>query len=92
MEIPESLEQKLALFKASGGLNLKDDELFRPTSWYAVLEGLGVRPDHYNPTLNTWDSDKLKSILTQGKDGLINISLQQPSHDEFINDYCKAKE
>ena len=92
MEIPKSLEQKLFYFKASGGLNLKDEELFRPTSWYAVLEGLGVRPDNYNPTLDTWNSDKLKAILAEGQKGLIKITQQQPSHDEFINEYCKAKE
>ena len=92
MDIPKSLEKKLAFFKASGGLNLKDEELFRPTSWYAVLEGLGVRPDNYNPTLDTWHSATLKAILGEGQEGLINISKQQPSHDEFINEYCKAKE
>jgi len=92
MEIPETLEQKLELFKASGALNIKDGELFRSTSWYAVLEGLGVKPDNYNPMLNIWDSVKLKNILVQGSQGLKAIAQQQPSHDQFINEYCKAKE
>ena len=92
MELPETLEQKLKLFKASGALNIKDEELFRPTSWYSVLEGLGVQPDNYNPTLNVWDSGKLKNILAQGSQGLKDIAQQQPSHDQFINEYCKAKQ
>jgi tryptophan halogenase len=91
MELPETLEQKLNLFKASGALNIKDEELFRPTSWYAVLEGLAVKPDNYNPTLNVWDVEKLKHILAQGQQGLKTITEQQPSHDQFINEYCKAK-
>jgi len=92
MELPETLEQKLQLFKASGALNIKDGELFRSTSWYAVLDGLGVKPDNYNPTLNIWDSEKLKAILAQGSKGLKDIAQQQPSHDQFINEFCKAKE
>jgi len=91
MELPETLDQKLNLFKASGALNIRDEELFRPTSWYAVLEGLGVQPDNYNPTLNVWDVEKLKQILAQGQQGLKTITEQQPSHDQFINEYCKAK-
>jgi tryptophan halogenase len=91
MDLPETLEQKLTLFKASGALSLKDEELFRPTSWYAVLEGLGVQPENYNPILNVWESEKLKDILTQGKQGLEAIAQQQPAHDQFINDFCRAK-
>ena len=91
MELPETLEQKLKLFKASGALNIKDEELFRPTSWYSVLEGLGVQPDNYNPTLNVWNTDKLKSILDQGQKGLTAIAKIQPSHDNFINEFCKAE-
>lgn len=91
MDIPTTLQDKLTFFKASGGLTIKDEELFRPTSWYAVLEGLGVRPDNYNPTLDTWNSEKLMDILSKGKAGLENIASQQPSHHTFIHEYCKAK-
>jgi len=90
MEIPKTLQRKLDYFKTSGGLLIKDEELFQPTSWYAVLEGLGVKPDNYNPTLDTWNAEKLSDILDKGKQGLIDISKQQPSHDDFINEFCKA--
>lgn len=90
MELPATLKQKIELFQASGGLSVRDEELFQPTSWYAIFDGLGVKPDNYNPILDTWDADKLKDILAKGKQGLIDISKQQPSHDEFIEQYCKA--
>jgi len=91
MEIPETLQQKLDFFKASGGLNIKNEELFQSSSWYAVLNGLGLKPDNYNPTLDTWDAEKIGEILAKGKQGLLDISQQQPSHDEFIAQYCQAK-
>ena len=90
MDIPATLQRKLDYFQAFGGLTIRDEELFQSTSWYAVLDGLGVKPDNYNPTLDIWESEKLKKILAEGKQGLINITKQQPSHDEFIEKYCKA--
>ena len=91
MEIPDSLQQKIEFFKESGGLIPGTEELFQPTSWYAVLNGMKVEPNGYNPTLDTWDSAKLKSILQQGANGLVEIAKLQPSHDEFLAKYCPAK-
>jgi len=90
MDIPESLQKKLDFFKASGGLIPGTEELFQPTSWYAVFTGMGVEPNSYNPTVDTWDYQKLKGIMEQGKQGLIDITKQQPSHDEFLQQYCPA--
>lgn len=90
MEIPATLQKKLDFFKASGGLIPGAEELFQPTSWYAVFNGMKVEPDHYNPTMDTWDYQKLKAILDKGKQGLIDIADKQPSHDEFLKQYCAA--
>jgi tryptophan halogenase len=90
MEIPETLQKKIDFFKASGGLIPGTEELFQPTSWYAVFDGMKVEPDSYNPTMDTWDYQKLKDILDKGKQGLIDVAKQQPSHDEFLKKYCQA--
>jgi len=90
MKIPQTLQKKLDFFKATGGLIPGTEELFQPTSWYAVLHGMGVEPDSYNQTLDSWDSEKLKAILAQGKQGLIDITKNQPSHDQFLQQYCQA--
>jgi len=92
MDIPKTLQQKMEFFNVAGGLTIREDELFQSTSWYAVLDGLGVKPDGYNPTLDTWEPEKLKGILAQGKKGLADITKQQPSHDEFIKRFCQAPE
>lgn len=90
MEIPESLQKKIDFFKATGGLIPGAEELFQPTSWYAVFTGMGVEPEKYNPTLDAWDYQHLKNILDTGKQGLIDIADKQPSHNEFIEKYCQA--
>ncbi|WP_286233730.1 tryptophan halogenase family protein [Thalassotalea sediminis] len=91
MKIPTSLERKIDFYKVSGGLIPGTEELFQPTSWYAILMGMQVMPERYNPALDTLDANKLSSILSQGKQGLIQIAESQPSHDEFLEKYCRAK-
>ena len=91
MEIPATLQKKIDFFKASGGLIPGTEELFQSTSWYAVFDGMKVEPESYNPTMDTWDYQKLKSIMDKGKQGLIDIADKQPRHDEFLKQYCQAE-
>ncbi len=90
MAIPASLQKKIDFFKVSGGLIPGTEELFQPTSWYAVFNGMKVQPQRYNPTMDTWDYQKLKEILDKGRAGLNDIIDKQPSHDEFLATYCQA--
>ncbi|OKY26077.1 MULTISPECIES: tryptophan halogenase family protein [Thalassotalea] len=90
MPIPESLQQKIDFFKASGGLIPGVESLFQPSSWYAIFNGMKVMPTRYNPALDTLAPEKLKTILAKGANGLIEIAEKQPSHDQFLEQYCQA--
>ena len=52
MPIPDSLRYRIDQFRASGRIMLSTDELFRDASWFAVLDGQGVRPSDYNPMID----------------------------------------
>jgi tryptophan halogenase len=90
MPIPDSLQHKIAFFCVAGGLIPGVEELFQPTSWYAVFTGMGVAPKHYNPTVDALDYPKLKSSLQSGQRAIEAIVKKQPSHDDFIREYCLA--
>lgn len=90
MDIPPSLQGKIDFFKASGGLIPGTEELFQPTSWYAVFDGMGVKPMNYNPTVDVLNYQKLKESMDSDIQAIINIAKQQPSHDEFLREYCPA--
>lgn len=90
MKIPQSLKKKIDFFRATGTLIPGAEELFQPTSWYAVFNGMGVEPDRYTPTLDNWDYTKLKNIMDKGKQGLLDVAEKQPSHDDFLKQYCPA--
>ncbi len=90
MEIPKSLQEKLDFFNVAGGLIPGVEELFQPTSWYAVLDGMGITPKSYNSTLDALNYSTLNKSLTSGKKAIEHIVKQQPSHDEFLQQYCRA--
>lgn len=90
MPIPSSLQAKIDFFKVSGGLIPGVEELFQPTSWYAVYTGMGVKPSGYNSTVDALNFSKLQQTMTQGKEGIYNYVQTQPSHQEFLQQYCQA--
>lgn len=90
MDIPPSLQHKLDFYRASGSLIPGIEELFQPTSWYAVLTGMDVIPTQYNSTTDALDSSKLQASLNSGQQAITQCINKQPSHDEFIETYCRA--
>lgn len=91
MEIPNSLERRLSLFKRTGTLSLHPKELFQTDSWTQVLLGQGIQPESYHPIVDQMDSEELHKFLS-GIEGVIAQKVSQmPSHQQFIDRWCKAK-
>ncbi|GAA0822620.1 tryptophan 7-halogenase [Colwellia asteriadis] len=90
MDIPKTLQDKLEYFKVSGELIPGVEELFQPTSWYAILTGMNIIPQSYNTTIDALDYQKLQLSLHKGKEALLTVVKQQPSHGDFISKYCPA--
>ena len=84
LEIPESLENKLALFKEHGRLFKNELDLFSADSWYAVLEGMKVRPNSYDPLVDASDFEKIEKALPQAIEGLNQTVSQLLTHEAFV--------
>ena len=52
MTVPDSLTYRIEQFLASARIVLSSDELFRDASWFAVMDGQGLRPRDYNPMID----------------------------------------
>lgn len=90
MSIPKTLQQKIDFFSVAGGLIPGVEELFQPTSWYAVFTGMGVVPQRYNPTVDALDYTKLQLSLQRGQQAIMQVVQQQPTHAAFLQQYCPA--
>jgi tryptophan halogenase len=88
-DIPESLKNKLGLYKCQGRSLHSDTELFAEESWYAVLTGMGVLPTDYDPLVEASDYDEVKAMLPRIKKSFQHSVDQLLSHEDYIRELLK---
>lgn len=90
MNIPDSLKHRIELFKQTGRVFQVPTELFGENSWTQVMLGQGLMPEQYHPIVNMMSDDELKTFLSGIDQTVTNLVGQLPSHNDFINHYCKS--
>ncbi len=90
MDIPDTLRHRIELFRQTGRVFQLPTELFAENSWIQVMLGQGLLPEQYHPIVNMMSDKELTDFL-QGIDQTVtNLVAQLPSHQQFINHYCKS--
>jgi tryptophan halogenase len=84
MAIPDSLSQRIEMYRRTGRVRIRAGELFTDLSWFYVLEGLGVRPDSYDPLLDVMPLEQLREILGSLAAGTAALTRAAPTHDSFF--------
>lgn len=84
MEIPETLQHKIDVFKASGLVFRENDELFTKIAWQQVMIGQNCIPDDYHPTAKQVSTQELDDMLSTIKKIMDKTSVQVPSHADYI--------
>ena len=91
MDVPKSLKHRMSLFKESGQVFKKDEELFGETSWIQVMMGQGLMPEQYHPIVDMMSDEELRSFLNKIKSGVKTKVQGWPDHNDFIKHYCPSK-
>ncbi len=90
IDMPESLRQRLDLFRSSGQIFRDGEELFTETGWLQVMIGQGVLPQRHHPLADALPADQLDEFLTHIRT-LIGRAVQtMPVHDRFVETHCRA--
>ncbi|OFX06270.1 MAG: tryptophan halogenase [Alphaproteobacteria bacterium RIFCSPHIGHO2_12_FULL_63_12] len=84
MPIPENLSQRIEDFRRSGRLMLGTDDLFKETSWVAVLHGQGIEAGSYHPLTDTLDSDLNAAQLAQIEQVIARSVPTLPLHEDAL--------
>lgn len=90
MQIPDSLAEKIELFRSNGQIFREDDELFTATSWVAVLKGQGIEPRGVNPMASAFVQPELNYEIGEIEKSIRYMVAQMPTHEGFISQYCPA--
>lgn len=90
MEIPDSLQFKIDHFKSYGRHIARDMDLFGPPSWLAVHLGQDNIPDAVDP-LHDYRGIDGREWLGKLRSAMQFEASRQPTHQQFIDQYCKAE-
>ena len=90
MPVPDSLTEKVELFRMNGQIFREDDELFTEKSWAAVMMGQGIAMRGHNPM-----ADGLKEPATRNEIDAMEQSIRfvvdhMPAHGDYLKKYCPA--
>ena len=84
MPIPESLEYKMKLFRDRGYVVKYKDGMFLDRSWQAVYLGQRVVPGHYDPLVETLDTDEIRRYVRSTKETVRRAAETMPMHDAWL--------
>jgi tryptophan 7-halogenase len=90
MPLPEALVYKEEQFARTGRIILGTDELFKESSWFAVLMGQGHEPRDYNPLIDAIKSADNADYLRKLKDGIEAICAKMRPHETFLPESVPA--
>ena len=89
MEIPDTLQVKIDHFRRYGRLIARDMDLFGPASWTAVHIGQFNIPEATDPVLNFRSADST-AWLVKLHAAMAAEAVRMPTHQQFIDQHCKA--
>lgn len=91
MDIPDSLQHKIDLFKQTGKIFRDGYEMFSETSWFEVMFGQGLRPENYHPLADLVVENKLTERLDRVRNAIRSSVDLMPAHEDFIANNCAAQ-
>ena len=88
MDIPDTLAERIALFRDSGGIYPSSEELFRVASWLFVMVGQGVMPQNHHHMGALLGDQRLRKALESLKGNIAGAVDNMPRHGDFLKNYC----
>ena len=88
MDVPESLQRRMALFASNGRVFRDGNEMFAEPSWVQVMHGQGIRPRGYHALVDVHDERRIGEHLEGVRGVIANCVRAMPTHDAFIERHC----
>ncbi|MBR0551543.1 tryptophan halogenase family protein [Stakelama marina] len=88
-KIPETLRERIDLYRGYGRTFKSDDDLFGPVSWTAVMEGQGLHGETHDPFTDCIPGDSLANGLDAIRSDIQRAVANMPSHKAYIEAMLK---
>lgn len=90
MEIPQSLQHKIELFRTTGKVFRDYEDLFTEVAWQQVLIGQGVLPEDHHVIADGLSDVQLDDLLQSLKTLIQGTVKQLPTHEAFLSSLLAA--
>lgn len=90
MRIPDTLDQKIELFRETGRVFRKNEELFAENSWVQVMMGQGITPRSYHPIATKLTNDELGRLMQTISSDIAQTVASLPTHQQYVARYSGA--
>jgi tryptophan halogenase len=88
MEVPDTLRHKMELFRETGRVFRKNEELFAENSWVQVMMGQGIMPLSHHPIAEKLSDDELDRLLSTLRENVAKTVAGMPEHAAYVAQYC----
>jgi tryptophan halogenase len=92
MPIPDTLAQKIELFRETGRVFRKNEELFAENSWVQVMMGQGIVPRAWHPVAEKLSDDELDRLLGMLRQNVTRTVASLPEHAAYVARYCGVRQ
>lgn len=89
MKVPDSLEERLELFRAHGHVSAYEHGLFLIPSWIAVLIGQGILPQGFDARVDNVSETHVRQNLAGLRQHMSEAASSMEDHASFLSRYAK---
>jgi tryptophan halogenase len=85
MTLPDSLQQRIAIYRETGRVVPRPFDIFSDLSWFYIFVGLGVTPVGIDPITTLPAARDLSAVMDQIRHGVAQIVRVSPRHDDCFS-------
>jgi tryptophan halogenase len=91
MRVPDSLVEKIDLFRARAGIVRHNTELFDVPSWLQVMWGQGLRPAGYHPMVDAASSADFERYISMNVKEVHEQVAALADHGAYLARFCASR-
>lgn len=92
MDVPDTLAQKIELFRETGRVFRRNEELFAENSWVQVMMGQGIMPRSWHPVAAKLRDEELQALLGGLRENVTRTVATLPAHHAYVERYCGVEQ
>jgi tryptophan halogenase len=84
MDLPDSLRERIDLYRGTGRIRPGARELFTDLSWYYIFAGMSVTRNGFDPLVPRTEEPRLREFLSALKTQIAQVVHTAPPHDSYF--------